>query len=318
MRPSLIPVKRRSAFTLIELLVVIAIIGILVGLLLPAIQSAREAARRVECQNHLRQIGLAIHNYESTFRTMPWGAKGGWGSSWTTDILPFIEQTALWEKVPPGDEGSVTSNSPASDQLRELARTVVPTYRCPSQPGPSQFGEEVDQLTGRALNSYLGNAGSNVQRDTYSASGYIGMEAGNGVLRVGDCVSHPNRSPSPPAIRFNGILDGLSHTVLVSETRYIDMQECGICDHFSLFHPDFDRANGTDFSEALMSLQHGVNLKNASKEALELSVGSFHTGGAHGLMCDGSIRFLTESLDESVRHAIGSRADREVYDQSSL
>ncbi|TWU50880.1 hypothetical protein Poly51_41730 [Rubripirellula tenax] len=302
----------------------IAIIGILVGLLLPAVQAAREAARRTQCQNHLHQIALGMHNYESTYRTLPWGAKGGWGQSWTTDLLPFIEQTALWDRTPQGEEGWVTSNTPESDRLRELARTAIPTYRCPSQPGPEHFAEEIDRLTGRALNSYLGNAGSDVVRDNYSTTGPgpidIGMEAGNGVLRVADCVTNPGSPPWPPSIKFSAVFDGLSHTVLVSETRYIDIHACGICDHFSLYHPDFDVAFGSDFSEVLMSMQYGINLDLdlVPKAQIEMSISSFHSGGAHAAMCDGSVQFLTESLDATIRHAIGSRGDREVYDQSAF
>lgn len=310
--------RHRGGFTLIELLVVVSIIGILVGLLLPAVQAAREAARRVQCQNNLKQIGLALHNYESTYKTLPWGAKGGWGQSWTTDILPFIEQGHLWQETPQGENGWATSNTLEGRQFRSLARTLVPAYRCPSQPGPTHFGEEIGFITGRALNSYLGNAGSDVARDTYSTSGRLGMEAGNGVLRVGDCVTDPSKPPWPPAIKFSAVFDGLSHTALVSETRYIDIWECGICDHFALYHPDFDRARGSDFSEALASLKYGINLEIAPKEHKEISISSFHPGGVHVLMCDGSVQFLTESLEESVRHAIGSRGNRELYDASAI
>ena len=303
----------------------IAIIGILVALVLPAVQAARESARRVQCQNHLRQIGLGMHNYESTYRTLPWGAKGGWGQSWTTDILPFIEQQALWENTPPNDEGWITSSDPASEQLRMLATTLVPTYRCPSQPGPDHLYEVVDLISGRAINSYMGNAGSDPQRDKYSVSGvagiadFQGMDTSNGVLRIADCVTNPSLPPWPPAIKFNGIRDGLTHTVLASETRYIDRSKCNDCDHFSLFHPQFDRDRGDDFSEALMSLLHGINLGDFSRmDAIEMSVSSHHPGGAHAVMSDGSVQFLTEDMDESVRHAIGSRDGHETYDQSVI
>lgn len=304
----------RLAFTLIELLVVIAIIGILVSLALPAVQAARESARRVQCQNHLKQIGLAMHHYEATYRTLPWGAKGGWGQSWTTDLLPFLEQTALWEMVPDADDGWATHATPQGEQIRTLATTLVPTYRCPSQPGPDHLSEVIDLVAGRAINSYLGNAGSDVQRDTHSVPGFVGMDAGNGVLRVADCVTLPGEPPMPPATKFSGILDGLSHTLLVSETRYIDLSQCGICDHFALFHPEFDRDRGTDFSEVLVSLLHGTNLQNGppiANEIMELSASSHHVGGVHAVRCDGSVQFLTDSLDEKIRHAMGSRGGRE-------
>ena len=144
------------------------------------------------------------------------------------------------------------------------------------------------------------------------------MEASNGVLRIGDCVSNPNDPPWPPPIKFSAIFDGLSHTVLVSETRYIDLFACGICDHFALYHPQFDQARGNDFSEALVSLQHGFNLRIATKQQLEISASSFHPGGVHALMCDGSVHFITEQLSETVRHAIGSRNKHEVYEQADI
>jgi prepilin-type N-terminal cleavage/methylation domain-containing protein len=321
----------RRAFTLVELLVVIAIIGILIGLLLPAVQVAREAARRLHCQNNLKQIGLAMQNYHTTYRTLPWGAKGGWGHSWTTDILPYMDQNGLWENTPQGERGSATGNIPESIKFRELSRFLVPAYRCPSQPGPTHFEESFDSISGRALNSYMGNAGSDIDVDNYSSTSPSfrrGMEAGNGVLRVADFVTNPAR-PSEHSIKFPAILDGLSHTLLVSETRYLAPYECSICDRFALYHPDFDKPTvdsqgrllqGADFSEALASFKPGINLEleTTTKEELEISVGSFHLGGVQVVLCDGSVHFLTESLDDSVRHAIGSRADKEVYDQLAI
>ncbi len=139
-RTHLLPIAMRSrsasvaakAFTLVELLVVIAIIAILVGLLLPAVQSAREAGRRMSCQNNVRQLALGLHNYESAFRSLPWGAKGGWGHSWTSDILPFIEQPALAEIMPYGEPGYATGASIESQHFRVLATTVYRPFNAPA------------------------------------------------------------------------------------------------------------------------------------------------------------------------------------------
>ena len=169
----------------------------------------------MHCSNNLKQIGLAMHEYHTTYRSLPWGAKGGWGHSWTTDILPQLEQGGMWESSPKGEQGWVTASSFEGTQFREMAHFSVPTYRCPSQPGRSHTVEDLGQLISRAICSYTGNAGSDVDRDNYSSAGRTGMERGNGVLRVGDFISDRDAPPNPPAIRFPDIFDGLSQTLLV-------------------------------------------------------------------------------------------------------
>jgi prepilin-type N-terminal cleavage/methylation domain-containing protein/prepilin-type processing-associated H-X9-DG protein len=324
--------QRRLAFTLVELLVVIAIIALLVALLLPAVQAAREAARKMQCQNNLRQVGLALHNYESSSRSLPWGAKGGWGHSWTTDILREIEQPALADIVPYGERGYATGNIIESRNFRTLAQTPIPTYQCPSQPGPRTLAEVNGLIAGRAINSYLGNAGGDVCCDDHTVECRtaipcdVGMDIGNGVFRAANFCNQVsmadvcNNKPSQPPIRFAEILDGLSNTVAVGETRFLIYEGCTVCDHFSLYHTDFDDMNGNDFSEALMSLYFPINSRrppnSGFNDELEMGIGSYHPGGAHVVMCDGSVRMLSETLDAVIRRAIGSRAGGEVVQSS--
>ena len=172
--------SQRSGFTLVELLVVIAIIGILVALLLPAVQAAREAARRMQCSNNLKQIALATHNYHDTYRSFPYGAHAGWGHSWTLFILPFMEQTTLYEVCPTpfNDRGAWTGGDVRSRGLQQLARTPSPMFKCPSQPGPLTESRNINGLTGRAINNYLGCAGGDATNDNRRAGG---MDRSNGI-----------------------------------------------------------------------------------------------------------------------------------------
>jgi prepilin-type N-terminal cleavage/methylation domain-containing protein len=136
--------KSRRGFTLVELLVVIAIIGVMVGLLLPAVQAAREAARRMQCSNNVKQIGLALHNYVGTFTKLPPGSTGlpnaagtnfnGHGWVWHASILPFIEQSTLYDAIQGPDGMGNELGDQNSGKPLIVRQTTVPTFWCPSQP----------------------------------------------------------------------------------------------------------------------------------------------------------------------------------------
>ena len=200
--PPLLSPKVRSAFTLVELLVVIAIIGILVGLLLPAVQAAREAARRMQCGNNLKQLALATHNYESAYKKFPMGANSTTFSP-QARILPYIEQGNLQNMInfslPPYlGSGPNTYPNPVFVQLFE---NIVPTFLCPSDPGPQQYTQVINNVTYRFSGiNYMFSNGSGkgtAYDDRYVTDGIVYLNS-----RVG----------------FKDIVDGTSNTVMLSET----------------------------------------------------------------------------------------------------
>ncbi len=167
------PFRCRSGFTLVELLVVIAIIGILVSLLLPAVQSARAAARRTKCQNNLKQIGLAIHNYHGAFGVLPisispWGGESRIdmrefnGKGWIVGVLPYLEEQPLYDQFRPGFVGNMFGGGGiASPQVELAMRTQLEILQCPADDSVLALSTDQFQWGGRqvALTSYKGVIG---------------------------------------------------------------------------------------------------------------------------------------------------------------
>ncbi|MGI9472993.1 MAG: DUF1559 domain-containing protein [Rubripirellula sp.] len=286
MQPTVNPNARRArlraGFTLVELLVVIAIIGILIGLLLPAVQAAREAARRVSCMNNMTQIGLAIHHHDFSLEHLPSGvinADGpirnqeiGQDVSWYVQILPYIEQQGLFEHF------DIQAGAYAPENADARA-SEVPTFLCPSFPGPAivrlASGKEA------ASNSYAGC------QDDHETP----IDAdNNGLLFLNS------------KIRFAEILDGSSQTILTGEVRPGSK---------SLGWASGTRATLRNTS----SLNKGKWPQDCDVEVGSLDVGgfgSFHQGGALFTFADGSTRFLTNSIDETLFKQFGNRADGEI------
>ena len=313
--------RRGLGFTLVELLVVIAVIGILIALLLPAVQAAREVARRCQCSNNLKQIGVAMHNYHDTHKSLSFGALAGWGHGWHLFILPFMEQQAAYDLCPQpfDDRGDWVGTDPRSLGLIAVARQPVGAFKCPSDPAEIREPREINGLADRAVGSYLGNAGGNVQWDSV-----LEMRDGNGVLRPARFnINHAVSKPLNP-VRFAGIIDGMSGTLLAAESPYsVDagaIPECTYCDHFYHYHVESDLGDGSDFSENLGSTYYPINLafskdltthpRNSSGRVC--AFGSWHPGGCNSVLCDGSVRFVSETVELDVWRAVGSRNGNET------
>ncbi|TWU26958.1 hypothetical protein Pla52o_08140 [Novipirellula galeiformis] len=342
--------RLRSGFTLVELLVVIAIIGVLVGLLLPAVQAAREAARRMSCGNNTKQLGLAIHNYHSTFNQLPMHGGGTWvngaaiGSNrsnrmdlsiWV-GLTPFFEQQALWEQIrsPLGAYpamGPETSDGNYQPWITELA-----SLRCPSDPGQGQpsFGRtNYAACLGDSVH-YMDQGPLGIVSDTTTTLSNLGSHASeaNAACR-GAFVSHRST-------RFRDVTDGLANTIFVGEIT-TDLGDNDIrtiaavgndsgsesvreepdhCVHDGLADPARPRF-WLAGAATLAPAEHGRGFRWASSGAAfsgfntilspnrELCFGganasshgvapasSRHPGGAHVLMGDGSIKFITDTI----------------------
>lgn len=292
--------ERRTGFTLVELLVVIAIIGVLIGLLLPAVQMAREAGRRNHCSNNLRQLGVAIHGYASPTEMLPRGVWAGWGHSWTAEILPFLEAQSLFDLIPTpwDDNGSYSGSDARSQALRQVMQTPVPTFHCPGERSGIVDPRTINGLENRAINSYLACAGGDAANDNASMVGSNGMFPA--VRFVG--VSQPAAKK-----RLVEIQDGASKTLMISEATHLnDTPFLG--DRFLFFHPDADTGSGNDFSEVLGSTFYAINLSHTSSvtDEVECSFSSFHPRGVNACLADGSTRFIDQGIKPDVWRGYGS------------
>ncbi len=302
----------RCGFTLIELLVVMAIIAILVGLLLPAVQQAREAARRTQCGNNLRQIGLALHNYHDRSGTFP----SGWdtlGAAWTAHILPQLEQGNLYSTLVFQESGH--GNWDVNGSANEAAcGTFLSVLRCPSMPVPEHLDNQ--GIPRRVPVSYRGNSGSRASADDASAAlpGTISLESldQDGIFFA--CSS----------VRIQHITDGTSNTLLTCEsmTDPVFMKDGQLMDYWAVGSRQVDTClcdggnGGTEFSEFIGSTYAGLNLRRTSPAThgvvMDLSFGSYHIGGAQFAFADGAVRFFSETIDLRVLQGLSSRNGGEV------
>lgn len=275
----------RRGFTLVELLVVIAIIGILVALLLPAVQKAREAARRISCINSLRQMALAGLNYESANRRLPAGHQHnlginqadpnslGWG--WRTQILPYMEETALAN----GLDTNLTIDDPKHSAL---SSTILPTFLCPSD---GALNEELNVISSRlsmSMSNYVGNGGA------FEWSFVPDLDHADGVLSR-------TRDQRHEGIRLKKISDGTSKTFFAGETiKY----------GFIWDPTTFGGVNGSaSASRTLTQVRtgHGVfNPEDTASVAIRRnSFASRHDGGANFVLVDGSTHFIAEDIEHN-------------------
>lgn len=284
------------AFTLVELLVVIAIIGILIALLLPAVQAAREAARRMQCTNNLKQIGLALHNYANQHREyFPYGAYGGYRHALFSHILPFLEQRTIYD--------TFNLNGNTKDEPHRY--TPIPVYICPSYPGPAVIQNRTDyEWLNGAIITYQGVGGriysrSGTKNPTLPCDTY-GEQPTNGFFGYNF------------ARNMRDVTDGLSNTLAIGEFVQKDQGPNG---PFNTW-PGNCRCwiYGNDFSCGNYNakvLVHPINAKADRMNAPyvgynHLPMGSHHPGGANFLVGDGSVHFLSENLDLEVYQSLGS------------
>jgi prepilin-type N-terminal cleavage/methylation domain-containing protein/prepilin-type processing-associated H-X9-DG protein len=299
--------SNRRGFTLIELLVVIAIIGVLISLLLPAVQASRESARRLQCQNNLKQIGLGFHNFASAYNgqipsnstlfrnptATSWplyGLTSPYGS-WSTEILPYLENNNLFVQYDPKKDWWDSTGNNAT-----VASFKNAMYLCPSAPNPDRvmITTNSDGYTFNARPSdYVGVGG---MYDTAAGEAYYHR----GVLQA---------KVSGSRTRFADITDGLSNTVCIVEIcdkpnvwRGRKMAQdnskqvftCAACVNGQWASPNWNDLRGYSFDGSVAFGPCAVNCSNGA------SVYAFHPGGANVLMCDGSVQFLKAGLSRDI------------------
>ena len=348
------PRRTRAAFTLIELLVVIAIIAVLIGLLLPAVQKVREAAARAQCSNNLKQLALACHGYYDSNQCMPYGRKYDiWDTyTWTQLILPYIEQTAVYndywtlpmnvfDPASSADQQYPGPNGPIGDdpRLREARQAIIPPFLCPSDPGPRLNEEYPGSHYGFERGNYRGCVGSG---DMYgNATDTTNGPWGKGIFGVQpkQTVS-PNKGPQTHGVRVADIPDGTSNTLLLSEcvvatvggqtwggpigeTIYGNMGGALYSGSLTPNSSAPDRPIGPcpkDQGDTLYKppcLSLGGNAW-WTPSALKAYAGarSYHTGGVNAALADGSVRFYADTIDQFTWRALSTRAGGEVPDNT--
>ncbi len=322
--------KKQSGFTLVELLVVITIIGILISLLLPAVQSAREAARRAQCQNNLKQMGIAANSHIEAHGFFP---SGGWGWSWigvpesgfgasqpggwTYNLLPYIEQQALH------DAGENLTGSARDAAIVERARIPLTVYNCPSRrkamaypDGHTYFlGETSSQIGMAGRSDYSINCGNQTYNEYFPGPG--SLAEGNDPSYGGwhDTSSATGVSFERSEIKPAHVRDGLSNTLLIGE-KYLspDRYETGTdpgdneCMYVG-FDNDMYRTTNPGRGRPAVDRPGYYNW---------FIFGSPHVSGCQFVYCDGHVQAISYSIDPDVYSYLGNRKDGKAIDESRM
>ena len=303
---------RKQGFTLIELLVVIAIIAILIALLLPAVQQAREAARRSQCKNNMKQFGLAMHNYNDAHGTFPPGyitktpcsSSAVWSAcnqgelgiyGWGTFVLPYIDQAPLYNLL---NAGSATlDQNLANATVRQALQQPMAVFLCPSDPGPN-------------LNDYVSSSNNYNFTVTDGTTSYqIARSDYVMVANAWDSTTPPVYATqygpahgigfANSSIRFRDITDGSSNTILVGERAYVYKSNNKVGGANAI---GFSASNNTQ-SSSYARKGNGIAVIGLTYNGINAIAGavrgfsSNHVGGAHFVFCDGSVHFLSENID---------------------
>lgn len=306
-------------FTLVELLVVIAIIGILIALLLPAVQAAREAARRSQCTNNLKQLAIAVHNYQDIYKAFPMATTGCCWGTWLLRLCPYIEQKAVSDKyVGSGWTGVGTAPLKYSEgsNLTLLQQTQISTAVCPSDPvtGPLAANNNIP------LHNYVANYGNTTENRTtpFGTDSSGNPNKWGGAPFVGMTVTAASMSPTnvPPTVRFADIRDGLSNTALLSESvqgKGGDLRGLiwwhGGC-HFETYlppnSPQADQVESASVCVATNTQNPPCMAATAGPYGGTMAARSRHPGGVNVAMCDGAVRFISNTIALDTWRALGT------------
>ncbi len=332
-------VKSRRGFTLIELLVVIAIIAILIALLLPAVQQAREAARRTQCKNNLKQIGLALHNYHDVFNSFPIGNRtstweGGWGGSFWMALLPYIDQAPLYNQMTfngqsYGYTGQGTGNTVNGPLVRGMRMNFI---LCPSSPLEPMGDTGGGIITTKS--QYVGISGAVDDDLTVNPNGFINSTSSPQFNSNNCCSCTPQGIHARggvllvvKTINFKDMADGSSNIIAIGEQSDFAKNALGQdvqinCQHGWMMGT---ASNDITYSERHFNLTSVRYQPNAVKQIGGTSLqgvcnndgannGLFspHEGGVQVLLCDGSSRFVGENIDLSTLKRVCTRNDGQV------
>ena len=323
---------QQGGFTLVELLVVIAIIGILVALLLPAIQAAREAARRTQCTNHLKQIALALHNYHDVNRFFPPGAiprhQGNAlyrQASWLVRILPYLEQGAAYDQITFNGVDWTMQNGvyPHWEVMQDLR---VGTLNCPSSAMPTDAAQDTRGRTPGAPNTirlqlinYVGIAGTYLRGSDLAAAPSPSFEGGYGRSTFNGVIVYSGPEAGYTPVAIHGINDGTSNTFFVGEQSSYYIEADGTRRDWRASNHDgraWSCGDGgqNDWWLNVTVVRYPINWNGTATHAnagymKHTILRSPHPGGAQFALADSAVRFVSENIDFSTFIRLCDRAD---------